>query len=863
MRAALALHWRPKVAGRGRELAEGRTQDLLERYRKKRDFAKTAEPPGGAVTPATSIFVVQKHAARRLHYDLRLQFGDTLRSWAVPQGPSLDPKVRRLAVHVEDHPLEYADFEKPIPKGQYGAGAMIVWDRGTWVPMGDAEADYRKGTLKFRLAGEKLGGGWTLVRLKPKDGERGDNWLLIKERDPFARPGAGDALLEERPESVLTDRRVEELLEPEAPAKPARTRKPRPVRVAALEGAREAPLPQSFRPQLASPAARVPDGAEWLHEIKFDGYRTIARIEDGAVRLCTRNGLDWTGRYGVLVQGFAGLPCRQALIDGEIVVQDARGIASFAALQDALAEGRTHELTFFAFDLIHLDGHDLSEVPLSERKRALEALLEPMVGPASPLQISEHVQGHGRAFFEQASQLGVEGVISKRLDGSYQQTRSRSWLKIKCRQSDDFTIVGYSPSEAAGGIGALLLAERDAGGLRYVGRVGTGFSQAEMRRLHARLEALRAKKAPVALPPEERRKEIVWVRPMLLAEVEYANRTADGLLRHAVYKGLRADKIEAEAGTEAPEPPAKTERKRYVTDADLASIWVTNPDRVMFGGPTKLDLALYYARVGDWILPELINRPVSLVRCPLGKVEDCFFQRHAHPGMPEAIKTIALREEGSKERADYLYIEDARGLFALAQFGAIEFHSWGCRVDRPEQPDRIVFDLDPDEGLPWRQVTDAAFEVRAALEGLGLLPFVKTTGGKGLHVVVPLLRRQGWEAVRGFCEAFARQLASSAPRRFTANMSKAQRRGRIFLDYLRNARSATAVAAYSLRARPGVPASTPLAWDELSTIDDPADLNYATVPERLAADLPDPWAGIDQAARALTKDIERKLPKRS
>jgi DNA ligase D len=827
----------------------------LERYRAKRDFTRTPEPPGGKVTPETSVFVVQKHAARRLHYDLRLQFGETLKSWAVPQGPSLDPQVRRLAVHTEDHPLEYADFEEQIPKGQYGAGGMIVWDRGTWIPMGDADADYRKGALKFRLSGEKLGGGWMLVRLKPKEGERGDNWLLIKERDPFARPGSAAAIVEERPESVLSGRLVEDLAAPEAPPAPAPAQKFKPVRPGALQGARKAALPRTFRPQLASQVARPPDGDEWLHEIKFDGYRTIAWIDAGAVQLCTRTGLDWTERYGLLAEGFRRLPCKQALIDGEIVVQDERGIASFAALQDALSQGRTQALIFFAFDLMYLDGYDLTGVPLLDRKRALHGLLDPTVSASSALQISEHVVGHGRAFLERASQLGLEGVISKRANAPYEQTRTRTWLKSKCRLSDDFLIVGYSPSEVAGGIGALLLADAEDGGLRYVGRVGTGFSMSAMKNLVARLEALRAKKAAVTLPPGEKRKGIVWVRPALIAEVEYGNRTADGILRHAVYKGLRVDKAEDATRADAPEPRPRVERKRYVSDADLASVWVTNPDREMFGagGPTKLDLALYYARVGDWMLPELINRPVSLVRCPSGKVEDCFFQRHAMPGMPDVIKRIPLREEGSKKRADYLYVEDARGLLALAQFGAIEFHSWGCRVDEPERPDRIVFDLDPDEGLPWREVVSAAHAVADALRDLGLVPFVKTTGGKGLHVVVPIPRRQGWPEVRGFCEAFARQQAQQAPARFTPNMAKRERRGRIFLDYLRNARSATAVAAYSLRARPGVPASTPLSWPELELLEHPRELNYATVPERLNPDFDDPWAEIEDAARTLPK----------
>jgi bifunctional non-homologous end joining protein LigD len=841
-------------------LAESRTEKSLERYRARRDFAKTKEPPGGKVTPETSVFVVQKHAARRLHYDLRLQFGGTLKSWAVPQGPSLDPKVRRLAVHTEDHPLEYADFEERIPKGQYGGGAMIVWDRGTWVPMGDPDEDYRKGTLKFRLSGEKLDGGWMLVRLKPKEGERGDNWLLIKERDPFARPGSDAAILDERPESVLSGRRVVELSEPEAPSQPEPSRrKTKPVRVSSLKGAERAPLPDKVRPQLATPATHVPDGKEWLHEIKFDGYRTIARIDGGEIRLITRSGLDWADRYGTLGKAFAALPCKRALIDGEIVVQDENGVASFAALQDALSEGRTHDLVFFAFDLLHLDGYDLHAVPLLERKRALNGLLDPVVAPTSALQISEHVIGNGHAFLKQAAQLNLEGVISKRVTSTYQQTRAKSWLKVKCRLSDDFLIVGYAPSEAAGGIGALLLAEADDGGLRYVGRVGTGFSTAEMKRLHVRLNALRARKATVALPPEERRKGIVWVRPALIADVEYGNRTADRILRHSVYKGLRIDKSEDQATTKK---TPKTERKRYVSDSDLAQIWVSNPDRVMFGkgGPTKLELALYYARVGDWMLPELIRRPVSLVRCPLGKPEDCFFQRHAHAGMPEAIKTIALVEEGSKEKADYIYVEGASGLLSLPQFGTVELHGWGCRIDQPERPDRLVFDLDPDESLPWRQVASAALEVREELTGLGLVPFLKTTGGKGLHVVVPVIRRASWKEVALFCEAFARHMAAKAPRRYTANMKKQERRGRIYLDWLRNKRSATAVAAYSLRARPEVPASTPLAWDELSELDHPRDLSWRTVPERLeAADFVDPWDGIDAVASALNKEMQRKL----
>jgi bifunctional non-homologous end joining protein LigD len=835
-----------------------KAEEALRQYRTKRDFSKTREPAGAKGTAGERVFVVQKHAARRLHYDLRLQFGETLKSWAVPQGPSLDPKVRRLAVQTEDHPLEYAEFEEQIPKGQYGAGGMIVWDRGTWVPMGEPDEDHRKGTLKFRLAGEKLGGGWMLVRLKRKEGERGDNWLLIKERDPFARPGSDAAILEERPESVLSGRRVEELALDEAPSRsaPAARRAAKP-KLASLKGVQRAHLRREVRPLLATSTTRVPDGDDWLHEIKFDGYRTIARIDRGKVSLITRSGLDWTERYGVLAETFKTASCEQALIDGEIVVQNAQGLSSFSALQDALAEGRTGELIFFAFDLIHLDGYELMEVPLIERKRALEALLAPVVGPTSAIQLSEHVVGNGRAFLDRAASLGLEGVISKRADSAYRSGRSKSWLKVKARPDDDFRIVGYSEAKADGVFRGLLLAEDTSQGLRYVGRCGTGFSRSQSTDLHARLAALRQDKPTVRLPPEERRKDIVWVRPVLTAQVEYANRTGDGILRHCSYRGLRQDKIAEGDAKPSPEP---VPRKRWVSDEDLASVWVTNPDRRMFGadGPSKLELALYYAQVGDWMLPELVLRPVSLLRCPTGKAADCFFQRHAMSGMPEAIKQISLREEGSKERADYLYLENARGLLALSQFGAVELHSWGCRVDKPERPDRMIFDLDPDEGLPWRHVVDAAFEVREALQNLGFVPFVKTTGGKGLHVVVALARRQAWPEVRRFAEVFAVHMARRLPKLFTANMAKSSRRGRIFLDYLRNGRSATAVAAYSLRARPGVPASTPVSWEDLVEIDDPADFNYATVPVRLA-EVEDPWAGLTGSARPLTKEMERRL----
>ena len=824
----------------------------LAPYRAKRDFRRTPELEGAAATRTGARFVVHKHAATRLHYDLRLEIGGVLKSWAVTKGPSLDPKVKRLAVHVEDHPLSYTEFEGWIPKGQYGGGAMIVWDRGTWVPLGDLENDYQRGELKFRLDGEKLQGGWALVRLKgTSDVDKG--WLLIKERDIFAAPGAQADVTGEAPLSVLSGLSTE-AIEAE-PADDGRERKPlarkrrRKQHPERLAGAKRAVQPEVPAPLLASLADEPPAGTGWIHEIKFDGYRTLCRLADGEARLLTRNGHDWTDRYGPVAESFAALPCRQATIDGELCVQNAKGVTSFSDLREALSEGATERLVFFAFDLLYLDGFDLTRTPLSARKSTLRVLIESVVGDRSPIQYSDHVAGDGAAFLAEAARLSLEGIISKREDSAYAAGRSSSWLKTKCVAAERFLVVGYTRSAAAGGLGALLAAEPVGDGLAYVGKIGTGYSTGEMERLLAALEPLRRDDPVFTLvdPPGEK---AVWVEPQLLVEVQYRARTREGRLRGAVYKGLRSD-------TSAP----AVARKGYVSDADLASIWVTNPDRRMFGkgGPTKLDLALYYAQVADWIVPEMVSRPVTLVRCPTGKADDVFYQRHAMPGMPQGVREIALREEGSKERADYIYIEDGKGLLSLSQFGVIEFHPWGCRVDKPEWPDRLIFDLDPDEALEWREVADAAHHIRDELAALGLVAFVRTTGGKGLHVVVPVERRTAWPAFKGFAQAFVLKLAAQSPNRYTASMSKKSRQRRIFIDYLRNGRGATAAASYSLRARTGFPVATPVDWAELSDIDDPAEFNYASVPDRLASLAVDPWRALEGSARRLTRAMEEKL----
>lgn len=808
----------------------------LSSYRKKRDFGVTPEPRGGQGSAATgSRFVVHKHAATADHYDLRLEIDGVLKSWAVPKGPSLDPDEKRLAVETEDHPLEYIDFEGLIPEGEYGGGPMIVWDSGTWAPMDDVQKSLKSGAFKFRLAGEKLKGGWMLARLKPKPGDSKLNWLLFKEHDPAASKIID--ILESRPESVKTGRRIEELLE--VPAAPAAKRKP--PRLGSLRGAAKAPMP-ALEPQLATAATAPPRGEDWLHEIKFDGYRTIARIEAGGVELITRSGLDWTRKYGELGPVLAELPCKSAILDGEIVVLDEHGISRFGALQDALSSGHTERLVYYAFDLLYLDGYDLTGVELVRRKALLAQLVEGFAGGNSALQLSDHVEGEGQALYDRAAELGLEGIVSKRPGSKYIAGRSTSWVKAKALKSGDFVIAGYTRSAAAGGLGALALGEWVDGELVYRGKVGTGFDAEALAMLLGRLERLTGEGEKLDGAP----KDIVWVRPVLTVHVHYGNLTSDGMLRHAVYKGLR----EAELSVGTP-----VERTRLISDADLAQIWVTNPTRRMFGksGPTKLDIAVYYALVGDFMLPHIFGRPVSLVRCPTMRPADCFFQRHPFKGMPPTVASFEMKTSDDEDR-NYIAVEDVKAYLALAQFGVVEFHAWGSLMEQPEKADRVIFDLDPGDGIAWREVVEAAVHIRGELETLGLVPFVKTSGGRGVHVVVPINPKLGWKQVHDATGVIAAALAATAPDTFTTTMGKDNRKKRIFIDFHRNARGATAAAAYSLRARTHLPASTPLTWADLESIDSPEDLNYSSLPQLLTTS-GDPWADINQSARDLPAQL--------
>jgi bifunctional non-homologous end joining protein LigD len=807
----------------------------IDTYRAKRRFGRTPEPQGGLAGPDEAIFVVQKHHARRMHYDLRLQVGDALRSWAVPEGPCLDPKVRRFAKLVEDHPLDYASFEGRIPSGNYGAGTVIVWDRGTWVTLADPETALAAGELKFRLSGEKLNGGWMLKRL-PDDPT---NWLLIKERDVAVRPLDEYDVLVEAPDSVITGRPVDE--EP-----PPRKRAPR-RKAEKIPGAVAAPMPTRWKPQLATPAEAPPMGAAWVHEIKYDGYRTLVFVEDGNVRLVTRNGLDWTARYGALAKVFQKLPCKSAILDGEVVVQDPRGVTSLDLLERALSDRETHAMTFFAFDLVHLDGYDLSAARLIDRKTALEGLVGPLVDDRSPLQLSEHVDGDGAALFAQASRMGLEGIVSKKADARYVQARSANWLKVKRVEIGTFVVVGFL-SNMPKAASSLLMAEERDGELVYVGRVGAGIGDKKAGELFKALSKTpRASSVAAATP---RTPGAQWVEPEWSVEIGYRSRSTTGAPRAPVFLDL-APRQQAHA--------ARSIKRKLVGDRDLAAVQLTNPDREIFAGSgvTKLDLALYYARVGDWLLPELLRRPVTVFRCPSGDIKDCFYQRHAFAGLPAGIQTVDLADE--EGRAAFISVTEPRGYLALAQFGAIEFHLWGCHIDDPEHPDRLIMDLDPDEALPWARVCDGAEILKDRLEALGFRVFLRTTGGKGLHLAVAVAGGHDWRLVKGFAEALSRSMASDSPGLFTAVSSRERRRGKIYLDYLRNGRGASAVASYSLRARPGFPVATPIAWNELRKISGGGAFNRVNLHARLEGLAEDPWNALGSDAARITPAMRRAI----
>ncbi|CZT35996.1 DNA ligase D [Rhizobium sp. 9140] len=844
----------------------------LDTYNAKRRFDATPEPKGEAGKAAkrkaatdSASFVIQKHDATRLHYDFRLEMDGVLKSWAVTKGPSLNPEDKRLAVHVEDHPLSYGDFEGVIPKGQYGGGTVIVWDRGTWKPIGDLAKAYAKGHLEFTLDGEKLQGRWHLVRMHGKPGETRENWLLIKGDDEAARHDSFD-ILKERPESVKSGRDLKDIAQhpgdtwnSKSTSKTSNAKRSKPAKVTTAtegqvhawpKGARKAVLPDFVEPALATLKPKAPSGDRWVHEIKFDGYRLQARIEKGKVRLLTRSGLDWTERFGDQVAAaFAGLPVETALIDGEIVVHKDNGASDFSALQEDLSLGRSDRFIYYAFDILHLDGHDLTKATLIDRKNLLQKLI---LADSPTVRFSEHFEDNGDLVLTHACRLSLEGVVSKERSGPYVSGRKGSWVKSKCSERQEFVIGGYAPSSTSEhAIGALALGVYEDGALRHVGRVGTGFSHATADKLFDALSAIERSDSPFRdkLTVEARR-GLRYVEPTLVAEVEFRAWSADGNLRHASFRGVREDKPASKVRQESP----AAENGRTSPTLPKAAVTLTHPDRVYWPkeGVTKQGLAEYYAQVWSFMAPYVVDRPLSLLRCPHGiDGKQRFFQKHAWRGINKAIDQIKDPKDKAGEAS--LRITDFDGLIALVQSAALEIHPWGTTTRNWEKPDMITMDLDPGEDVSWAEIIEAALLLKGEIEAKGLDAFVKTSGGKGLHVVVPLKPSAGWPAVKAFAKGLATDAAKQDPDRYLAVATKAKRRGRIFIDYLRNGHGATAVAPYSTRARPGAAVSAPLEWSELSEAIGPDYFTVDNMPARLASLKKDPWDGFFAAAKVLPK----------
>jgi bifunctional non-homologous end joining protein LigD len=897
----------------------------LRTYNAKRDFSKTPEPRGVGAKGTGNQYVIQKHAATRLHYDLRLELDGVMLSWAVAKGPSLIPGEKRLAIHTEDHPIEYNKFEGTIPKGEYGGGTVMIWDRGRWFPEGDARKGMKKGHLDFRLEGEKLHGRWHLVRMKQRPGERQEAWLLIKSDDEAARSPKDPDILEEASTSVVSGRSIEQIaaandkqwhsnrppktnkifaeaskpapaaaVNSRAKAKPAaRTRaakaksaaKPKTKReaededfsgeAALIPGARRAKLPEFVPPCLATLSGRAPDTPDWVHEIKFDGYRIQAGIDGGKVVLKTRTGLDWTTKFPRIAIACSELASHRALIDGEVVSEKANGVSDFSGLQDDLKTGRHDRLAYYVFDLLYLDGYDLTASPLLARKEALRKLLAELPADAA-IRFSEQFEEDGSLLLKHACGMGLEGIISKRRDAPFRSGRVGDWLKTKCTSSQELVAVGYEPSTAATRtIRSLVLGYYDSGEFRYAGRVGSGLSEKSEDDLVRRLKSLQTDKPPFSkLPPEEKGRKVKWVKPRLVVEVDFRGWTGSGLLRQASFKGVREDKppeqvvkeMPKQTGQQAPLPSAaaktrarsKPQAAPHVDAAksagkkgpEFAGVTLTNPDRVYWTdvGLTKQGLAEYYTAIWEWMAPHFVHRPLSLVRCPEGAMTECFFQKHASAGLDAKY----LRQIPQKGNQHFIAAEDLKGLIALVQAGTLEIHLWGTTADNIETCDRLVFDLDPGPEVTWAETIAGAREVRQRLAEMGLETFLKTTGGKGLHVVAPI-ELADWETAKSFAHQLSLDMARDTPDKYTANMAKKVRTKRIYVDYLRNGRGATAIAAYSTRARPGATVSTPISWSELGKLEAPNIYTALNLPQRLKRQRKDPWADIGRVKQRLPK----------
>ncbi|MFL5253490.1 MAG: DNA ligase D [Rhodopila sp.] len=867
----------------------------ISAYRAKRDFGATPEPPPGDnhARASAPIFVVQKHRAHRagLHWDFRLEHGGVLWSWAVRRGPSMDPADKRLAAHVEDHPIDYAGFQGHIPEGQYGAGDVETWDRGTWEPVTDPDAGLRDGELKFRLQGTRLNGGFVLVRLRPRSNRQSeqDNWLLIKEHDRFVQAGGDADVLEAAAPTLKT------------PAKRAKKVSGTPPAPGAVRRA----MPANQAPQLATPQDQPPEGEDWLSEIKFDGYRLVASVKDRAVRLITRNGKDWTDRLSAVAGAIAQLDASCVRVDGELVALDENGLSSFPALQAALAAGRDDTLIFFLFDLLQLDRWDLRGCALRDRKRLLLGLNNWQ----GMLRYSDHQEGNTAEMLEAAQRMKLEGLICKQADAPYVAGRGTDWLKVKTAGREEFVVLGWTePSGSRVGLGSLHVGYYDdEGALHYAGGCGSGFSDDALEQVQDALSKL-ADGAPKTLlvAGDDIEKLIHWVRPELVAEVSYTAWSGAGRLRHAVFLGLREDKEAREVvrpvadpkadrrrvrpepartsvGKQVPViavPPRCNERRSSPAGSSgrsangkggvivtakppnartetVAGIALTHPDRPLWPGVSKHDLVHYWEQVANHALPGIAKRPLAILRCPEGIDGEHFFQKHAHGTMPAGVR------DGTADGAPYLAIDDFQGLAAMVQMSAIELHAWGATEADPLHPDQLVFDLDPGDNVTFRQVIDAALELRPALAGLGLEAFCRTTGGKGLHLVVPLKPKADWDTAREFCKRFAETVSAVEPERYLSTVKKADRRGRILIDWLRNGLGSTAVASFCPRARPGAGVATPLAWAEVTPKLDPSAFTLATVPDRLRRLRANPWEGFDAARQPLPPLLAEKAAARA
>jgi len=834
--------------------------ELLNDYRHKRDFSKTAEPSGsiGKKLGEGLRFVVQKHDATRLHYDFRLELDGVLKSWAVTRGPSSNPTDKRLAVHVEDHPLDYATFEGTIPKGEYGGGTVMLWDEGTWEPIGDPHEGLESGDLKFRLHGKRMKGEWVLVHMKGRDqktknGPR-ENWLLIKHRDDYATEA--DGLTEKFTTSVETGRDLEGIAKGLKSRRKATANKPG-ARVWTKKG--EVALPAFRPPQLATLVEEVPQGKDWLFEVKYDGYRAVAAIAGPEVRIFTRNANDWTTQFHRLVEPLSKLTTGSLLLDGEIcAIKDGR--TDFATLKGALSTGG--DLVYFVFDLLEKDGENLEKLPLIERKARLEKLLKKVDDPA--IHYSDHVVGHGEEVLAAMREAHQEGVIAKRSDAPYRHDRTREWLKIKVNNRQEFVIGGWRPSDKKKTFASLLLGTWEGGKLVYRGRVGTGFNAESAAELQRAMDTMPVAKPPFAEVPRDIVRRAKWIEPKLVAEIDFTELTPDGHLRHPSFVGLRKDKPakQVKLETRAPKPastkPARAAKLKAMQLTDDMGIAVAEREKVRLTSPnravlpdetvTKGQLVAYYDAVAERMLPHIEKRALSLVRVPHGQRP--FFQKHDSGGFPDVMKHVDIKLKESDDESHF-YVTDLAGLIGGVQMSTLEFHIWGSRIDKLEQPDRIIFDIDPDEGLDFGNVRDAARHIRDVLKDWGLESVPMVTGGKGIHVIAPLTPRAEWPEVKAFCHYFADQLAETEPDQFTSNIRKEKRKGRMFVDYLRNERGATAVAPFSTRARPGIPCAVPVAWDELDELPHANVFSLETAAAK--AKEREPWPDYFKLRQSITK----------